>query len=71
MKSGSARGARIDEELLEVYRHCTREGCQQTAEHVMQALEALARERPEAQTTLDRAYLLSVHGGASHRNRRN
>lgn len=71
MKTGSARGARIDEELLEVYQRCTHEGCPQTAEQVMLALEALARERPEARTTLDRAYLLSVHGGASHRNRRN
>lgn len=71
MKTGPHRSARIDEELLEVYRHCTGEGCPQAAEHVMQALEALAQERPEARSTLDRAYLLAVRGSGSGRNHGN
>lgn len=71
MKIGPERSTRIDEQLLEVYRHCTQEGCRQAAEHVMQALEALAQERPEARATLDRAYLLSVRGGGSRRNHGN
>ena len=71
MKTGPDRSARIDEELLEVYQHCTREGCRQAAEHVMQALEALAQERPEARSTLDRAYLLAVRGSGSGRNHGN
>lgn len=71
MKTGPDRSARVDEELFEVYQHCTREGCRQAAEHVMQALEALAQERPEARVTLERAYLQALRGSGSRRNQGN
>ena len=57
MKAGTARNLRLEEDLLALYERCRRARCPRAAEHVMQALEALAKERPEAQEALDRAYL--------------
>ncbi len=57
MKAGMAGDLRLEEEMLALYQRCRRECCPRAAEHVMQALEALAGERPETREALDRAYL--------------
>jgi len=67
--SAQAPGACLEEELLDAYRRCRRECCPRTAEHLMQALEALAVERPGARATLDRAYLLGARGADSRASR--
>lgn len=55
----------LADELLAVYQRCTNEGCPAAAEHVMQALEELAQERPRVQETVDRAYLWALRGTRS------
>jgi len=65
MKLELSRDRRLEDELLALYQRCRREGCPRVAEHLMQAIEELAKDRPGAQETVDRAYLRAVRAGGS------
>lgn len=69
MKFHLSRDRCLQEDLLSLYERCRREGCPTAAEHVMQALEELARDRPAAQEAVDRAYLMALGGGGSRMSR--
>lgn len=53
----------LGDELLRIYRHMLLRQQRAAAEHVLRALEELARCSPACQATLNEAYLLSVHSG--------
>lgn len=60
----------VEEELLDAYRRCRREGSLDAAEYVLRAIEELANRRPAARSAVDRAYLEAAAGGAPRRSHR-
>lgn len=63
MKLELSRIRCLEDELFALYQRCKGEGCPHAAEHLMQAIEELAKDRPGAQETVDRAYLWAVRAG--------